>query len=98
MTDLHLNVKKIYFDQHRSGDKPFEYRLYNEYWIKRLVGRDYNHLFYKSGYPKKGDKSKIDIMPYKGYEIQTRTHPHFGIDPVKVFAIKLTVDTNSTQE
>jgi len=27
------------------------------------------------------------VQPYRGFERQTITHPHFGPDPVQVFAI-----------
>lgn len=96
MNNLHLNVKKIYFNERRSGNKFEEYRLYNDFWIKRLVERNYFEIHYKAGYPKKGDKNNIDIMPYRGYTIKTITHPHFGPKPVKVFAIKLSVEIRST--
>lgn len=33
---LHLPVKKIYFDQIKSGKKLDEYRLVTEYWKKGL--------------------------------------------------------------
>ncbi|HHU1479257.1 TPA: ASCH domain-containing protein, partial [Escherichia coli] len=29
---------------------------------------------------------------YEGYEIKTITHPHFGENPVKVFAIKVNIN------
>jgi hypothetical protein len=87
--DLHLNVKQCFFDQYKAGDKDYEYRLYNEYWRKRLEGRNYHLLYYKAGYPKRNDHTKIEILPYRGYKIITRQHPHFGPDPVKVFAIRL---------
>ncbi len=87
--DLHLNVKAIYFDEHVAGDKVYEYRLYNEYWKKRLIGQRYDKIYYKSGYPKKGDTKKIRVMPYHGYTVTKRQHPHFGDKPVEVFAIKL---------
>lgn len=31
-------------------------------------------------------------IPYDGYEIKMITHPHFGPEPVKVFAIKVNID------
>ncbi|EAQ5647929.1 ASCH domain-containing protein, partial [Salmonella enterica] len=49
---LHLPVKKIYFDQIKSGEKPDEYRLVTDYWIKRLEGREYDEVHVKCGYPK----------------------------------------------
>lgn len=29
------------------------------------------------------------IRPWRGYELQTIIPPHFGIDPVEVFAIRV---------
>ena len=94
MADLHLNLKAGYFNEIIEGSKRFEYRLKNDYWTKRLVGREYNQVHFKSGYPKKDDKSKIYTVPYKGYEIQTIVHGHFGSKPVEVFAIYVNGDTN----
>lgn len=34
---LHLNLKGEYFHAIRAGKKVEEYRLYNDYWRKRLV-------------------------------------------------------------
>ena len=41
--NLHLNLKFEYFDAIREGRKPFEYRIDNEYWRKRLIGRKYDN-------------------------------------------------------
>ncbi|ENN4178965.1 ASCH domain-containing protein, partial [Salmonella enterica subsp. enterica serovar Typhimurium] len=30
--------------------------------------------------------------PYGGYEVKTITHPHFGDEPVKVYAIKVNIN------
>jgi len=84
---LHLSVKKIYFDQIRSGEKPDEYRLVTEYWIKRLEGREYDEIHVKCGYPKAGDMSRIEVRPWSGFAKEVITHPHFGAEPVEVFAI-----------
>ena len=87
MADLHLNLKGEYFNAIKSGAKPFEYRLKNDYWSKRLVGRIYDNIYFKKGYPKVSDVDKIICAPYRGYEVQTITHPHFGNSSVEVFAI-----------
>ena len=84
---LHLNLKGEYFDQIKIGIKKFEFRLFNDYWSKRLIGRRYSTILIKRGYPKKLDVSKIIARPFLGYEIQTIQHEHFGPEPVKVFAI-----------
>ena len=90
--ELTLNVKGEYYQQFLDGDKPFEYRLYNDYWKKRLVGRTYNTIRYSLGYPKRCDEYRNTRMPYTGYEIQEINHPHFGNEPVKVFAIRLNTE------
>lgn len=87
MTTLHLSVKAEYFLQMKECSKLYEYRLRNEYWTKRLVGRHYTEMSIKMGYPSKDDHEKILLRPYRGYEEQTITHPHFGDKPVDVFAI-----------
>lgn len=87
MPDLHLNLCGEYFDEIVAGTKKFEYRLKNDYWTKRLVGRRYKYVLFKRGYPKADDLFKIHTVPYRGYEVQTITHPHFGSEAVEVFAI-----------
>lgn len=37
---------------------------------------------------KQGKKNRLSF-PWLGWDIKTITHPHFGLEPVKVFAIKL---------
>lgn len=99
MSDLRLAVKGEYFDAMLTGEKTEEYRLYNDYWRKRLYSsawnrpRDLSRLIITRGYPKRGDKSRIIDVEYLGYEVKTITHPFFGIDPVKVFAIKVDIST-----
>lgn len=86
---LHLNLKGEYFDAVAAGAKSFEYRLQSEYWRKRLEGRSYRRVLVKKGYPTAGDHKRILERPWRGYEEQTITHPHFGPDPVEVFAIRV---------
>ncbi|ARM86120.1 RNA-binding protein [Marinobacter salarius] len=86
---LHLNLKGEYFDLIVAGEKLFEYRLRSGYWRKRLDGRSYGCVLVKKGYPRAGDQKRIVERPWRGYEEQTITHPHFGDDPVEVFAIRV---------
>lgn len=88
---LQLAVNSEYFNQMKSGVKNEEYRLFNDYWKKRLIGRNYDRLIITSGYPRKDDHERIMNMRWNGYVVKTITHPHFGPDPVKVFAIKVEV-------
>lgn len=80
-------MKGIYFDQIKAGTKTVEYRKTTPYWRKRIVGQKYGGILLSRGYPKIGDASRRLALPYRGYEVQTITHPHFGPEPVEVFAI-----------
>lgn len=94
MKILHLNVKKCYFDEFKNGNKKFEYRLCNDYWLKRLEisSIPYDEIHYKCGYQKNCDTLKIIVTPYRGFEVQKIKHKHFGDKEVKVYAIRLTND------
>jgi len=80
-------MKGCYFDEIKAGTKDEEYRLVTPYWKSRIQCRKYKGIVIRRGYPKSGDLSRIITRPWKGYEIKTITHPHFGSEPVKVFAI-----------
>jgi hypothetical protein len=88
MPDLHLNLKGIYFDDIKAERKQFEYRLRST-WEKRLAGKTFDRIWLKRGYPARGDSARIIERPWRGYEIQTITHPHFGPSPVEVIAIRV---------
>lgn len=100
MANLQLAVNGEYFDAMERGEKTEEYRLVNDYWRKRLVnmkesgqiGRKYDRLIITRGYPKKNETSKRIDIPYDGWTIKTIIHPHFGTEPVKVFAIKVNIN------
>lgn len=68
--DLHLNLKGEYFHAIRAGKKVEEYRLYNDYWRKRLEGREYERLIIKLGYPASHEAHRIINLPYFGYEVK----------------------------
>lgn len=65
--DLHLNLKGEYFDAILSKEKMWEYRLYNDYWKKRLIANRYKRIVLKRGYPKKDDTANQLIRPYQSY-------------------------------
>ena len=87
---LTLNLNGIYFDAIARGEKVEEYRLANAYWRKRLA-RSYETIVLLRGYPKGGGilgETRIEL-PWRGFEVKTLEHPHFGPNPVEVFALKL---------
>lgn len=92
MANLQLAVNGEYFDQMKSGEKTEEYRLVTTFWSKRILARKYDRLIITRGYPKRDDLSKRIDIPYQGYEVKVITHPHFGPEPVKVFAIKVNIN------
>ena len=73
----------------RAGTKVEEYRLTTPYWKKRLIGRDFEGIVLTLGYPARDDTARRLERPWRGYRIITLTHPHFGEDPVEVFAIRV---------
>ena len=85
--DLTIPVNGVYFDQIKAGTKTEEYRLVTPFWSKRLVGRNYERVMLTRGYPRADDAERRLSKPYRGYVVKTITHPHFGPNPVEVFAI-----------
>lgn len=94
MADLHLALKGEYFDAIQSGTKTEEYRLCTPYWQKRLASPFglYDRIVLTRGYPRRDDESRRLMLPWQGYTIKSITHPHFGPDPVTVYAIRVGTD------
>lgn len=89
MADLVLPLKAEYFNAIRSGEKVEEFRLCTEYWTRRLEHRHFDKIVLTLGYPKRGDHARRIIKPWRGFVTRTITHPHFGAEPVRVFAINV---------
>lgn len=94
MTDLRLALKGEHFDAIKGGTKTEEYRLCSPYWQKRLAGPFglYGRIVLTRGYPRRDDHDRRLVLPSQGYTIKTITHPHFGPDPVTVYAIDVRDD------
>jgi hypothetical protein len=87
MTTLHLPLKREYFEAIRDGTKPEEFRLCTPHWSKRLEGREYDQIILTLGYPARDDHARRLVLPWRGFTIATISHPHFGPEPVQVYAI-----------
>lgn len=103
MTTLHLPLKREYFEAIRDGAKTEEYRLCTAFWERRLsrksryhdtlvegaiaVPRFFDRIVLTLGYPARDDHTRRLERPWMGYTIKTITHPHFGPEPVTVYAI-----------
>ena len=88
---LTIPVNGVYFDQIAAGTKPEEYRLATPFWSKRIVARAYDAVVLTRGYPKGGGVEGVTRLTrrWAGASRKTITHPHFGPDPVEVFAINV---------
>lgn len=86
---LHLSLKREYFEAIRDGRKPEEYRLCTLHWRKRLEGREYDRIVLTLGYPSRNDHARRLVRAWSGVTVKTITHPHFGADPVRVYAINV---------
>jgi len=89
MSDLVLPIKALYFNQIKAGTKTEEFRLVTPYWRRRLEYRTYDRIVLTLGYPKRDDHERRLIRTWRGYRVTTITHPHFGPEPVQVFAINV---------
>ena len=89
MSTLTLPMKRQYFDEIKAGTKTVEYRLYNNYWKKRISNKNFDNIELTLGYPERSDASRRITKPWRGFWVETITHPQFGDTPVKVFAIDL---------
>jgi hypothetical protein len=47
---LHLTLLKKWFDLIASGNKTKEFRDIKPYWTKRLLGKNFDEIYFKNGY------------------------------------------------
>lgn len=90
MVDLVLPLKAEYFNAIRAGTKTEEFRLRTPFWRKRLEGKTFDRVVLTLGYPTRDDAARRLVMPWQGMREITITHPHFGAEPVAVYAIRVT--------
>lgn len=86
---LHLPVKREYFDAIKNGTKCVEYRLFSDYWEKRIRNTIFKTVEITLGYPKRDDKSRRLTFKWDGYTIGNIQHQEFGKRTVRVFEISL---------
>ena len=92
---LHLTLKFKWYDMQESGVKPEEYREYNNYWKRRILGKFptlkvYTHVLLRRGYTKRYIIRRIESITI-GYG-----NPEWGAPTDrKVFIIKHTKDNET---
>ena len=93
---LHLHVKSEYFAQIKAGTKKEEFRLASK-WTRKLnlehpkgCFRPYQFdgVVIYDAYKKATPETRLEF-PWNSWTLKVITHPHFGPNPVPVFAIKL---------
>lgn len=89
--DLVLPLKAEYFNAIKAGTKSEEFRLKTPFWRKRLEGKTFARVVLTLGYPSSSDSEKRLVLPWRGMRETTITHPHFGPEPVEVYAINVQV-------
>lgn len=96
---LTLPLNSEYFDQIASGEKVEEYRLANPFWERRIVGKQFDTVVLMRGYPKGGGVEGVTRLTrqWRGYAVQWISHPHFGDEPVMVFAISVSTPARHSQ-
>ena len=89
MKTLILPLKRKYFDAIKAGTKEFEYRRASKHWVARIDGKSFDKIVLTLGYPKRKDKSRRIVRPWRGYVRRQITHPEFGDESVMVYAIRV---------
>lgn len=87
--NLILPVKRKWFEQIESGEKTEEYRIDNEYWQKRIIGKSFEKVIITLGYPKREDSSRRLEFPWNGYVMRSVVSEEWGNKPVRVFTMPL---------
>jgi hypothetical protein len=91
MKDLILILKKRFYNEIKSGEKKWDYRIATPEWKSRLEGKEgeekaFNGILCKMGYPKKGDTEKELRRHWKGFvkmDIEDERFPKTLIGPLR---------------
>ena len=91
---LTLNLKSEYWRDILWGRKVWEYRLVTPYWTRRLKDergryRTFKGIMLCRGYPATEEWERRIWRKWRGVKRMIITHPHFGPDPVQVYAIRV---------
>ena len=89
MKILYLSLKEKWYRLIESGVKKEEYRVYNDYWKKRLIGKEYTHVQFTLGYPKRDDYSRRMTFTLNGIEHQEGKEEWGAEKGVKYFVLKI---------
>lgn len=83
--NLFLVLKRKWFEEIESGNKPEEYRAVTPFWTNRLENREYDTVTFQLGYSRDARKMKFAVVDIKIKNIISwETNK-----PIEVYAIKL---------
>jgi hypothetical protein len=94
---LLLSVTTGVFDEIQIGAKVQEYRPYNNYWKRRLIGKSFAHVAVVCGQKRTGKVQRTMIFDWCGYEVKNirrgrENALHSGEsagETIEVFAVNL---------
>ncbi len=86
---LHLHLKREYFAAIKAGTKGEEFRAFTNFWARQLRNAPFAGIVIYDGYPKGDDPERVIERPWRGYCDKVITHPHFGPNPTRVYAIRV---------
>jgi hypothetical protein len=61
---LHLTLHRKWFDAIANGEKTEEYREVKRYWSKRIMGREYDEIFFRNGYHPDSPTMRVEYLGY----------------------------------
>jgi len=62
---LHLTLLRKWFDLIASGKKTKEFREIKPYWTKRLLGKNFDEIYFKNGYSKNALFMRVECKGIK---------------------------------
>lgn len=94
---LLLSVTTGVFDEIHIGAKVQEYRQYNNFWKRRLIGKNFTHVAVVCGQNRAGKVQRTMVFEWCGYEVKTVRQGRGngaqggegGCKAVEVFAVNL---------
>jgi hypothetical protein len=61
-SQLHMTLKREWFDQIAAGTKKKEYRAQKPYWESRLMGRRYDEIIFRNGYGTHVPEMRVEFL------------------------------------
>jgi ASC-1-like (ASCH) protein len=83
---LHLNLYREFFAQIAAGTKQIECRRHTRYWRRRMEGRHYDVIHFRSGYATQAPEMLVEFLGVRS--IRRWGKPHYVIRLGRILRIK----------